>query len=116
MSTGQLLEQVLNRLTKWRSVFAGWQRGTRPSADPECQAVRDHREATILHRAEISALTRLLIDKGVFTLEEFQNQLMVEATHLDHALEKRFPGFKATDVGMSIDLSKAKDTMKGWKP
>src|SRR5438067_1656730 len=44
----QALDAALNRLTKWRSVFCGWQLGTRSSTDPEAQAVRDHREATML--------------------------------------------------------------------
>ena len=39
--------EACNRLTKWRSVFAGWQLGTRAKGDPECDAVRDHREVTI---------------------------------------------------------------------
>lgn len=49
---------ALNKLAKWRSVFAGWQLGTRLKEDPECQAVKDHREVTILLRAEVSALLR----------------------------------------------------------
>jgi hypothetical protein len=52
--------QALNRVAKWRGLFAGWQLGTRPKGDPECDAVRDHREITILLRVEASALTRLL--------------------------------------------------------
>lgn len=34
----------LNVVCKWRSLFAGWQLGTRPKGDPESDAVRDHRE------------------------------------------------------------------------
>src|SRR5205809_59165 len=49
---------ALNRLTKWRSVFAGWQLGTRPLGDPECDAVRDHREVTILMRAELTTIKK----------------------------------------------------------
>lgn len=50
---------ALNRLAKWRTVFAGWQLGTRARGDPESDAVRDHREATIMLRAEVNALTAL---------------------------------------------------------
>lgn len=58
------VNRILQKLCKWRSVFAGWQLGTRPDTDAECQAVRDHREVTMLMRAELSALTALLIEKG----------------------------------------------------
>lgn len=107
---------TLNRLTKWRSVFAGWQLGTRADDDPECQAVRDHRELSIIMRAELSALTGLLIARGVFTAEEFSDALDREAEQLNKDYERRFPGFEATDLGMAIDLRAAQQTMKGWRP
>ena len=108
--------EALNRLCKWRSVFAGWQLGTRTDTDPEARAVRDHREVTILLRAEVSALVALLIEKGVFTVEEFNQQCIVEAEHLERAYEKKFPGFKATDSGMLGDVATLRETMKGWYP
>ncbi len=104
-----------NRLTKWRSVFAGWQLGTRLQDDPECQAVKDHREVTILLRAEVSALTKLFIDKGIFTEEEFQQGMIEEAELLSQDYENRFPGMKATDLGIQYDR-RAMETMKHWKP
>jgi hypothetical protein len=106
----------LNRLTKWRSVFAGWQLGTRHPDDPECQAVRDHREVTILLRAEVNALTGLLIAKGVFTAEEFAAQLDQEADALSAAYERKFPGMHATDQGIEYQLPEVIETMKGWRP
>lgn len=106
----------LERLAKWRSVFAGWQLGTRSDTDPECQAVRDHREATMLLRAEVSALVQLLIAKGVFTTAEYQEQIQVECRYLCEMYEKRFPGFRATDFGMKIDPNTAAATTRGWKP
>ena len=107
--------EVCNRLTKWRSVFAGWQLGTRLQDDPECKAVKDHREVTILLRAEVSAQTKLFIDKGIFTLEEFQQALIEEAELLNKDYEKRFPGMKATDIGIQYD-KRALWTMRNWKP
>lgn len=106
----------LNRLAKWRSVFAGWQLGTRPDTDAECRAVRDHREVTMLLRAEVNALTILLVEKGVFTREEHAAQLQEEARYLCAAYEKFFPGFTATDVGMNIDPQIAVNTTRTWKP
>jgi hypothetical protein len=106
----------LNRLAKWRSVFAGWQLGTRPDTDPECRAVRDHREATLLQRAELSALVGLLVTKGVFSIEEWTDALGAEAGLLNEDLARRFPGFRATDDGMDMQMPEAAETMKGWRP
>ena len=106
----------LNRLAKWRSVFAGWQLGTRGLEDPESNAVRDHREVTMLMRAELNALAGLLIAKQVFTAQELTDQVHEEAKHLCEAYEQKFPGFRATDEGMRMDAAVARETTKGWKP
>lgn len=109
---------ALEILCKWRSHFAGWQLGTRPKADPECQAVRDHREVTILLRAEVSALTDVLIRKGVITPEEFDAALEREAVALNRDYENRWPGVTARPDGLSFDLKRITEAgwMKGWLP
>jgi len=112
----QKMLDALNRLTKWRSVFAAWQLGTRSINDPECQAVRDHREVTIMLRAEQSAFLMLLLDKGVFTIEEFQASMIKEARLLSQDYEKKFPGMKATDDGIQYDVKIAAKTMAHWRP
>ncbi len=106
----------IERLGKWRSVFAGWQLGTRAKSDPESQAVRDHRELTMALRAEVNALTAMLVDKGICTPQQFGDRIQQEAEYLCHQYELRFPGFKATDSGMEMDVHIARDTMQGWKP
>jgi hypothetical protein len=106
----------IQRLCKWRSIFAGWQLGTRSNSDPECQAVRDHREVTMILRAEVNALTHLLANKSrTFTIQEFGSQVQKEAEWLCSEYEKRFPGCRASDEGMVFD-SRAVETMKNWKP
>ena len=107
---------ALNRLAKWRMVFAGWQLGTRPKGDPESDAVRDHREVTILPRAEMNALLGLLPRKGVLTGEEWSAALDREAEQLSKDYARRFPGFRATDSGMVMDAQQAAETTKGWRP
>lgn len=107
---------ILQKLIKWRGVFAGWQLGTRSKDDPECQAVRDHRELTILLRAEVNALTGLLLRKKVFTAQEFDTQLGLEAANLDASYEERFPGFQTTLTGLTVDPVKAMETTKNWRP
>jgi len=108
-------DRALNRLAKWRQVLTGWQLGTRTTEDPECQAVRDHREATLLLRAEVSALVNLLVTNGVFTTEDWLEQLVVEADELSAALSAKFVGMRATDDGIEYDR-RAAETMKGWRP
>lgn len=113
---GVIMSRVANRLAKWRSVFAGWQLGTRLDSDPECQAVRDHREVSILMRAEINALTKCCLDAGVFTERAFTEQLIVECDLLSDDYAKRFPGMTTTDDGIAYELPLAAETMKGWLP
>lgn len=110
------LRRALEKFTKWRMVFAGWQLGTRPKDDPECQAVRDHREVTMLMRAELNAMTGLLFKKGIFTTFEFQQQMLEELDHLDAQYQRKFPGFKTADDGVDMDLAQVRDTMKDWRP
>lgn len=107
--------RALNVLTKWRVLFTGWQLGTRPKGDPEGDAVRDHRELTILLRAEVTAFTALLREKGVFTEDEWLAALEREANLLAKDYEHRFPGVTATEVGLHMD-KRVLPWMKGWKP
>lgn len=106
---------ALNRLGKWRMVFAGWQLGTRSDQDPEAQAVRDHRDLSIMLRVEVNAMTNILIDKGIITEDEWRAAVLDEAELMNKDLEKRFPGVRATDYGMEFfDLSKAEKWMSHW--
>lgn len=111
-----ICHQIANRVAKWRSVFAGWQLGTRLATDPESAAIRDHREATLLRRAEGSALVALLIEKGVFTAREWTEQYIVELEAIDDELAQRFPGMTSTDEGIAYQLPEAAQTMQGWPP
>lgn len=107
-----------NILCKWRTHFAGWQLGTRPKGEPECDAVRDHREVTMLLRAEASAIVRTLIEKGYFTAEEFTENFNDECRLLNQDYEARFAGITASEVGLHYDVQRIHDagTMLGWKP
>lgn len=88
----QAMVSSLNRLAKWRTVFAGWQLGTRAKEDPEFQAVRDAAEARLLMRVEMSALTKILIDNGVITNRQFILGITEEAELLSNYLEANGPG------------------------
>jgi len=105
----------LNRLTKWKAVFSGWQLGTRPIGDPESDAVRDHREISLILRAEVTALSRILVEKHLMTRDDLNRAIGEEAEYLADSLSLRFPGFRATDDGMEMD-GRAVETTKGWNP
>ena len=112
-------EAALNRVAKWRTVFAGWQLGTRANGDPESDAVRDTRELLILLRVELSALTSTLLDRGVIQQEHFLITIADEAEALSKSYEGRFPGATATDQGISFDIGRTAEIqtwMKDWKP
>lgn len=109
---------AVNRVAKWRTVFTGWQLGTRALGDPEGDAVRDAWERLILLRLEVTALTGLLIKKEVITAAELTEQLAIEAEALEVMYEKAWPGFVATLNGMNMKLPEAAETMRrrNFKP
>ena len=103
---------ALERLCKWRSVFAGWQLGTRSDTDGPTRAVRDHRELSMVMRVELSAIVELLIERGIITRASFTEAVEREAVRLDRDYQQRFPGFESTDHGMALDPTKAQETMR----
>jgi len=120
MSTepAQRVTASLNRLAKWRSRFAGWHLGTRPDTDGPTRAFRDLHEARLLQRAELSAMSRLLQEKGVYTLDEWLSAVATEADALNELLSDRFPGVRATDNGLRLTPGIAATTMRreGFPP
>ena len=108
---GRENNRALQKLAKWRNFFASWQLGTRLREDGEYRALKHHLELSILLRAEVNALARLLTEKGVFTAEEFIRALTAEAKRLDHDYEESYPGWRSTQDGMSMKLPEAGDTM-----
>jgi len=84
----------LNRLCKWRAFYAGWQLGTRPSHDGPTKAIRDATDARLVSRAELNALTSLLIEHGVFTHEQWADRVAKAADTLSADLEADYPGFR----------------------
>lgn len=110
------MHDALNKLAKWRTVFASWQLGTRSREDAECQAVKDHRELSMLTRAEVTAVVSVLINKGLVTREELQSAITQECEFIDKAYEKRFPGFSTSLTGVHIKMPEAAETTKNWRP
>lgn len=102
---------ALNKLCKWRMIFAGWHLGSKTlttdgKATPGVAAMRDLMDKWLIVRAENSALAILLCEKGIFTQEEFYNAIMKEAATLDKELESIFPGFRTSENGIVVSDSK----------
>lgn len=112
MATSERYQQQANRLCKWRTLFAGWVLGTRSDTDPRAAGMRDLQEVRLLLRAEVSALTNMLVAKGVCTTEEITAAVADECEYLNEAMAGRFPGIRATDDGLDIKMPEALETMR----
>ena len=115
---GQQTFLALNKLAKWRKFYASWQLGTRPDNSGEYHAVAHLHELHIILRAELNALTKLMVEKGVFTGEEFDAALLAEAGQLDADYEKTYPGFSTSQDGLHMKMPEALKTMRdlGFPP
>ncbi len=106
----QAYQRATNRLCKWRSVLVGWMIGSKHHDEPGVKAHRDRADAVLMLRVEVNALTALLIEKRLFTREEFMAQIVEECGHKERELEAMFPGYRTTDAGLSIDVTVASVT------
>jgi len=100
------LYTALSRLRQYGRVGIGRITGTCPSTNG--QAVMSLEEARLFHRVELSAVASLLIQKGVFTSEEFTVQMIEEARHLDAGLAKDWPEITVAEDGRSFSIDTAK--------
>ena len=112
MTPAQRMDRALNRLAKWRTVLVGWMLGTLPNDAPGIAAYRDLQEARLLMRAELNGLTALLIAKGLCTQTEIETAFADEAEQLEQALQRKFPGYRATDAGIDVNVEIARETCR----
>jgi hypothetical protein len=108
------LTDALNKLCKWRVALAGRWLGTRLAGDPECIAVRDVFDKLLVLRVEVTAITRMLLEKGICTQAELADAMATEAMALDKMYEQQFPGLSTSLTGLHIKMPEAAETMKGW--
>jgi hypothetical protein len=104
---------ALERVTKWRRWLASQIIGTAPETKGT-RGIRDLQEARIILRVEVTAIIGLLLRKGLFTEEELQEALAEEADALNAAYSKAFPGVRATETGLTMDMPEAVYTMRAW--
>jgi hypothetical protein len=102
--------KALNRLCKWRTVLAGWHLGTKMKFEPGVPAMRDLQDNRLIVRVELTALTYLLFEKGIITKAEWEAAVEREADELDKMYRRKFPGYTATDTGITIDPELAQET------
>jgi len=86
----------------------------RAESPAQAEAVHDIFETTLLSRAQVNAITFLLLEKGVIDQKSFVARYQEECRWLCEQYEREFPGFRATDTGMQIHAALAALTMKGW--
>ncbi len=104
--------KTIELLGKWRQVPA--LQATAGTQESLMRYLRATSEKLLALRVEGSAIAALLVQKGVFSNLEFAAQVDVEAEALMAALEKEFPGFKATEYGMQLTMPDAKTTIESW--
>jgi len=110
------MSAAIRRLMKWADMFVRRELGTRSPKDVQARALADQYQTILTLRMEVSTLTRLLVEAGVCTVNEFDEARDMEAELLNHRLETSFPGLKATDEGIVVTLPDATETIRGWLP
>lgn len=105
---------ALNKLCKWRVALAGRILGT-TGMTPRAKGVRDVFDKLLILRVEQNALTRLCLERKLFTVEQLQVAIGEEAVVLDREYEKVFKGGRTTKEGFEIyDVKKWAETTKDW--
>jgi hypothetical protein len=85
-----------------------------PTHPAQTKGIHDLFGDLLILRAEVSALQYLLMQKGIINEAEFGQLIQEECKWLCERYEQQFPGFKATDAGLSINTSVAAKTVEGW--
>jgi hypothetical protein len=106
------LRAAMEKLGKWRGLYAGWWFGTRRLDEAQARAARDNFDRTIMLRCEVNAFTALCLQKGLWSVGEWQQQLLEEIERMDAALEEKWPGFRTDSTGLIMTPAIAHDTMK----
>jgi hypothetical protein len=108
-------QRALNRLNHWGMLLTGRIAGTLRADDPRSKGYRDLFQKFLIQRAEVNAITAILLEKGITTREDLTKRITDEATHLDQLHEQQYPGVRSTDSGLDFyDLPKVQTWMKGW--
>lgn len=108
--------KALNKLAKWRTVFASRIMGTQTTEHVPTKALKEIVEGQLIMRAELNALLRHLTVNKMITNEQWLEAVKDEAITLDKLMEIRFPGITTSDQGVHFDpvMIREMGTMNGW--
>lgn len=95
---------LLQRLRQFGRLQEGRIFGSTFDTDGRHKAWMDLFEKVIFARAELNALTKLLIDKGVFTQAEWLSQVTDEAAWLFEQEMKHWPEIEVAEDGKSFAI------------
>jgi translation initiation factor 2 beta subunit (eIF-2beta)/eIF-5 len=93
--------------------------GTEPNTSGRYKAMIDLLERCYFMRAEINAVTKLLIDKGVFSSSEFQKEIESEMEVYFKDVAAHFPEIEFRDDGFTIKDTQAfhaRTKSENWPP
>lgn len=97
------------RLFRWSKLLVGEFLGTTGDQDPRFHYLRHIEDRTQALRAEVNALTRILIEKGIVTRGEAEGIFEEEFALQCKALEAAHPGATATEDGIVLDPGRIAD-------
>lgn len=93
--------------------------GSVPTTSGAYKALLDLLERCYFMRAELNAIAKILIDKKVITIEEWQKTVDDEMRHYFEAVAKHWPEVEFGDDGFTIKDPAAlheRSKREGWPP
>lgn len=96
------LRTAAQRLRQFGRLSASRMFGTLLATDGRYKAVVGMEERGLFARAELNALVRLLVDKGVFTEAEWTERVAAEMEHLAAEHAKQWPELRAEPDGIHV--------------
>ena len=109
MSEDERYHKLSKRLHHLSIIFASNVLAGRVASEYVRLSVRDVADLAYFLRAEVNAITKLLIDKGIVEKSELIERINEELEILINAKEEQFK-IALTDQGISFDLDKRKET------
>lgn len=98
----QRYRAAAQRLRQFGRLTAGRMFGTMTPEDGRYQAVMGIEERGLFARAELNALVKLLVDKGVVTEADWTERVTAELAHLTETHEALWPELTVDAIGVHI--------------
>jgi hypothetical protein len=98
------LHKAWMRLRQYGRFAIGRLTGSTTSTNGAYRQLMAMEEGRLIQRVELTALTRILLDKGIVTTPEVQAAFLEESRHLEAQLAKDFPEVKPLEDGTGFSL------------